>query len=274
VVSETRRARGPSGAADGAGVRSADRADASGGAGLVSVVVPAYNERGTAEELLKRVAAVALPKEVIVVDDGSTDGTRDVLRRLRRSGALVFRLVLHDRNLGKGAALRSGFARASGDIVVIQDADLEYDPADIPRLVAPIRSGAADAVYGSRFANASRRTRMSWHGLGNRALTALSNWATGYSLTDMETCYKAVRRDLLQSFSLHCDRFGIEPEITARLAQARARLVEVPVSYAGRDRVGGKKIGWRDGLAAPWHIVRSSLVSPAAPEARRARRPE
>lgn len=254
---------------------SAERgAGAAGSVGLVSIVVPAYNERDTAEELLKRVAAVSLPKEVIVVDDGSTDGTRAVLRGLRQSGRLVSRLILHERNLGKGAALRTGFAQTSGDVVVIQDADLEYDPADIPRLVAPIAAGDADAVYGSRFARASRRARTSWHELGNRALTMLSNLATGYRLTDMETCYKAIRGDLLRSLPLQCDRFGIEPEITARLSQAGARLVEVPVSYAGRDRAAGKKIGWRDGLAAPWHIVRSSCVRPKGPGAPGVRGPE
>lgn len=241
--------------------------------GLVSIVVPAYNERDTAERLLERVAAVPLRKEVIVVDDGSTDGTRDLLAHLHESGDLVSQLVLHDRNRGKGAALRTGFARATGDVVVIQDADLEYDPADIPRVVEPIASGAADAVYGSRFAGAPLRTRLSWHTLGNRALTLLSNAATGLRLTDMETCYKAVRADLLRTLPLECDRFGIEPEITARLAQAGARVVEVPVSYEGRGYTAGKKIGWKDGVAALWHIARFSLrrAGTGRPERSRAR---
>ncbi len=232
---------------------------------MVSIVVPAYNERATAERLLQRVAEVPLDKEVIVVDDGSTDGTRDILVRLRRSGRLISHLVLHARNRGKGAALRTGFARASGDIVVLQDADLEYDPADLPRLVRPIVSGTADAVYGSRFAAASRRTRMSWHALGNRALTLLSNAATGLRLTDMETCYKAMRADLLRTLPLECDGFAVEAEITARLAQAGARFAEVSVSYEGRNRAAGKKIGWKDGVATVWHIARCRVSGPRAP---------
>lgn len=229
----------------------------------MSVVVAAYNEVATAERLLRRVAAVPMTKEVIVVDDGSTDGTRSLLRRLEREG-LVDRLLVHDTNRGKGAALRTGFACATGDVVVVQDADLEYDPAEIPALVGPIASGKADAVYGSRFLGGPHRVLYFWHMVGNRLLTLLSNVFTDLNLTDMETCCKAVRTDLLRSLPLRADRFGIEPEITARLAQARARIWEIPISYAGRTYDEGKKIGWKDGVAAVWHVVRFNTVGPKA----------
>lgn len=231
---------------------------------VVSIVVPAYNEVATAERLLRRVAAVPLTKEVIVVDDGSTDGTRELLGRLRDEG-LVDQLLLHDRNRGKGAALRTGFARARGDVVVVQDADLEYDPAEIPTLVVPIATGMADAVYGSRFLGGSHRVLYFWHMVGNKFLTLVSNLFTNLNLTDMETCYKVVRTELLQTLHLKASRFGIEPEITARLAQSRARVWEVPIAYAGRTYAEGKKIGWKDGVAAIWHIVRSHSLGPKPP---------
>ena len=227
----------------------------------VSVVVPAYNEVATVERLLRRVAAVPMAKEVIVVDDGSTDGTRPLLAELQERG-LIDRLLLHERNRGKGAALRTGFAHATGDVVVVQDADLEYDPGSIPTLLGPIADGRADAVYGSRFMGGPRRVLFFWHTLGNRFLTLLSNALTNLNLTDMETCQKLIRRKLLQSLPLTVDRFGIEPEITARLAQAGARIYELPISYDGRSYAEGKKIGWKDGMSAIWFILKCNLTGP------------
>ena len=236
----------------------------------VSVIVPAYNEVATVEKLLRRVAAVPMAKEVIVVDDGSTDGTRPLLAELEERG-LIDRLLLHERNRGKGAALRTGFAHATGDVVVVQDADLEYDPGAIPTLLGPIADGRADAVYGSRFMGGPRRVLFFWHTLGNRFLTLLSNAFTNLNLTDMETCQKVIRTGLLQSLPLTVDRFGIEPEITARLAQAGARIYELPISYDGRSYAEGKKVGWKDGLSAIWFILRCNLVGPKARPWRRGR---
>ena len=227
----------------------------------VSVVIPAYNEAATIERLLRRVASVPVGKEVIVVDDGSTDGTVDLLGDLEERG-LIDRLLLHPRNRGKGAALRTGFAAATGDVVIVQDADLEYDPGAIPTLLGPIVDGRADAVYGSRFMGGPRRVLFFWHTLGNRFLTLLSNALTNLNLTDMETCQKMVRTDLLRSLPLTVDRFGIEPEITARLAQAGARIYELPISYDGRSYAEGKKIGWKDGVSAIWFILRCNLTGP------------
>jgi len=229
----------------------------------VSIVIPVYNERATIEELLRRVASVPIGKEVIVVDDGSSDGTRPLLADLRERG-LIDHLVLHDRNTGKGAALRTGFRYVTADVVAVQDGDLEYDPGEIPRLLGPIADGRADAVYGSRFLGGPHRVPFSWHVLGNRFLTLLSNLLTGLNLTDMETCQKLVRRELLQSLPLTVDRFGIEPEITARLAQAGVPIYEIPVSYDGRSYAEGKKIGWKDGVAAIWFILRCNLGGPKA----------
>jgi glycosyltransferase involved in cell wall biosynthesis len=230
---------------------------------VLSVVIPCFNEVATAERLLRRVRAVPLRMEVIVVDDGSTDGTRELLRRLETEG-LIDLLVLHEQNAGKGAALRTGFERATGDVVVVQDADLEYDPAEFPVLLEPILQGKADAVYGSRFLGGPHRVLLFWHSVGNRFLTLLSNMFTDLNLTDMETCYKVVRRELLQSLRLSADRFGIEPELTARLAQTGARIYELPVSYHGRSYAEGKKIGWRDGVSAIWSIVKYNLLTPSA----------
>ena len=230
----------------------------------VSVVVPAYNEVTTAEGLLRRIRGVPLNVEVVVVDDGSTDGTRDLLRELEGEG-VVDRLIFHEENRGKGAAVRTGFEAATGHVVVIQDADLEYDPYELPMLLEPILQGWADAVYGSRFLGGPHRVHLFWHYQGNRFLTLLSNVFTDLNLSDMETCYKMIRRDLLETLPLTRERFGIEPEITARLAQAGARIYELPVSYRGRTYAEGKKIGWKDGVAALWHIVRANLLPPKAP---------
>ena len=223
------------------------------------MVIPVYNERTTLLPLLQRVREVDIPKEIVLVDDGSTDGTRDLLSELE--GEQDLHVVLHPENRGKGAAVRTGFTHAKGDIVVIQDADLEYDPAEFPRLIAPILAGKADAVYGSRFlGGGAHRVLYYWHRVGNGLLTILSNFATDLNLTDMETCYKAVRRELLQSLVLTQERFGIEPELTAKLARAGARIYEVPISYDGRTYAEGKKIGWRDGVKALWCIWKFGVL--------------
>jgi len=235
---------------------------------LLSLVIPVFNERSTVEAVLRRVRELPLRLEVIVVDDASTDGTLELLNRLESEG-LIDQLKLHVRNRGKGAALRSGFEASRGDIVAVQDADLEYDPLELPTLLEPILAGRADAVYGSRFLGAPHRVHLFWHEVGNRVLTFLSNVFTNLNLTDMETCYKVVRADLLRTLPLRCDRFGIEPELTARLAQARARIYELPISYHGRGYDEGKKIGWKDGVAAIFHILRANLLPPRAPRWRR-----
>jgi glycosyltransferase involved in cell wall biosynthesis len=229
----------------------------------VSVVIPAYNEIRSAEGLLRRVREVPMKKEVIVVDDGSTDGTRDLLKHLEAEG-LIDTLVFHEVNQGKGAALQTGFRHATGDVTVVQDADLEYDPFEIPFLLRPILEGKADAVYGSRFLGGPHRVLLFWHSVGNKYLTLLSNMLTDLNLTDMETCYKMVRTELLQSLPLSAKRFGIEPELTARLAQAHARVYELPISYNGRSYAEGKKINWKDGVAALWYILRSHFAGPRA----------
>jgi len=228
---------------------------------LVSVVVPAYNEAATVEAAVRRLRSVPLRLEVIAVNDASTDDTAAILDRLRTAG-LLDRVIHHEVNRGKGAALRSAFAVATGDVTVVQDADLEYDPADLPALIAPIRGGQADAVYGSRFQGGPHRVLYFWHYVGNRALTLLSNMFTNLNLTDMETCYKLVRTDLLKRLPLTANRFGFEVELTARLAQARARIWELPISYSGRTYEEGKKITWRDGVAALLHIIRFNVFPP------------
>ena len=228
----------------------------------LSVVIPVYNEVSTVETLLRRVREVPLWLEVIVVDDGSTDGTRDLLPGLE--GTLIDTLVFHEKNRGKGAALRTGFQHATGDVVVVQDADMEYDPREFPLLLQPILAGKADAVYGSRFLGGPHRVLLFWHSIGNRVLTLLSNMFTDLNLTDMETCYKMIRRELLHSLPLSANRFGIEPELTARLAQADARIYELPISYDGRSYEDGKKIGWKDGVSALWCIFRYNVFGPKA----------
>ena len=223
----------------------------------LSVVIPVYNEKGTILEVLKRVRAVALPKEIIVVDDYSSDGTRELLNGLPPSGDL--KIILQPGNMGKGAALRTGFAAVSGDIVVIQDADLEYDPAEYGNLIQPILADKADVVFGSRFLGGPHRVLLFWHSVGNRILTTLSNMLTDLNLTDMETCYKVFRADLLKRITLRENRFGFEPEFTAKVSKARCRIFEVPISYSGRDYSEGKKIGWKDGVAAIYFIFKYRL---------------
>ncbi len=231
---------------------------------LLSVVMPVYNEAVTIAAAVARVRSVPVGLELIVVDDGSTDGTRTILQALHAEGAIDILLTL-ERNSGKGAAVRAGIGRATGHLIVVQDADLEYDPFELPRLMEPILDGRADAVFGSRFTGSPTRVLYFWHRVGNGVLTLLSNMLTNINLSDMETCYKMVRADLMKSLPLRTDRFGIEPELTARLAQAGARIYEVPISYSGRTYAEGKKIGWRDGFAALWHILRSNLLPPRAP---------
>lgn len=227
----------------------------------LSVVVPVYNEEKLVRASLERLRAVPLQMEVVCVDDASTDRSREILEALRREG-LIDVLLAMPKNGGKGAAVAAGIERASGDVIVVHDADLEYDPFDLPRLLEPIADGRADAVFGSRFTGSPRRVLYFWHRVGNGMLTLLSNMLTDLNLTDMETCYKMVRADLMKQLPLRSRRFGIEPELTARLAQARARVYEVPISYAGRTYAEGKKIGWRDGIAAFWHIVRANWFGP------------
>jgi glycosyltransferase involved in cell wall biosynthesis len=227
----------------------------------LTVVMPVYNEAATVAESARRVRAVELDVELICVNDGSTDASLAILQRLEAEG-VVDRVIDHPRNRGKGAAIRTGIEHAGGDVIVIHDADLEYDPADLPLLLDPIARGRADAVYGSRFTGSPRRVLYFWHRVGNGMLTLLSNMLTDVNLTDMETCYKMVRADLMKRLPLRTDRFGIEPELTARLAQTGARMYEVPISYYGRTYAEGKKIGWRDGVAALWHILRANLHRP------------
>lgn len=229
---------------------------------VVSVIMAAYNEEATIAEAVRRVREVPLRVELIGVNDGSTDHSGEVLDRLKAEG-LVDRVIHHPRNLGKGAAVRAAIAVATGHVVVIQDADLEYDPMEYLTLLEPIRRDKADAVFGSRFQAGPRRVLYFWHAVGNRFLTLLSNMFTDLNLTDVETCYKMVRADLLKSLPLISHRFGIEVELTARLARAGARMWEVPISYSGRTYAEGKKIDWHDGLAAIWHILRFNLFDHA-----------
>ncbi len=225
---------------------------------LLTVVVPAYNESTTISTVIERVRAVKIAKEIIIVDDGSTDGTGDLLNRYASDPDIT--VIRHAVNRGKGAALRSGIAAAKGEFVVIQDADLEYDPQEYPKLIQPLVDGVADAVYGSRFAGGeSHRVLYFWHSVGNRFLTVLSNMLTDLNLTDMEVCYKVFRRQLIQAIEIEENRFGFEPEVTAKLARRRVRMYEVGITYHGRTYEEGKKIGWRDGLHAVWCILKYNL---------------
>ena len=229
----------------------------------LSVVIPVFNEIHTIDEIVGRVRAVEVPgitgKELVLVDDGSSDGTRDKLAALEARYDDV-RVILHEQNQGKGAALRTGFRSCTGDVVIIQDADLEYDPNEYPRLVEPILDGRADVVYGSRFVGGeSHRVLYFWHMVGNRFLTLMSNMMTNLNLTDMETCYKVFRREVIADITIEEDRFGFEPEITAKLARKGVRIYEVGISYSGRTYAEGKKIGWRDGVRALYCIAKYNL---------------
>ncbi|QDU34806.1 Undecaprenyl-phosphate mannosyltransferase [Poriferisphaera corsica] len=225
----------------------------------LSVVIPVYNEASTIESIISRVQAVEVDKEIILVDDYSTDGTRDKLKELEDNHENI-RTAFHTYNQGKGAALRTGFKEARGDLVIIQDADLEYDPQDYHKLLEPFDSSDADVVYGSRFAGGEcHRVLYFWHSMGNRFLTSLSNMFTNINLTDMETCYKVFKREIIQSINIEENRFGFEPEITAKVARQGCRIYEVGISYDGRTYDEGKKIGWRDGVRAIHCIIKYNL---------------
>jgi glycosyltransferase involved in cell wall biosynthesis len=227
---------------------------------LLSVVIPVFNERRWLPEVVRRVQAAPVPKEIIIVDDCSTDGTRELLHKL--DGRDGVRAVFQPANRGKGAALREGFKRAAGDAILVQDADLEYDPVNYPKLLRPILAGVADVVYGSRFLGESHRVLYYWHSVANRVLTTLSNMFTNLNLTDMETCYKVFRKEVLAEINLKSNRFGFEPEVTAKIARKRTppwRIYEVPISYFGRTYEEGKKIGLKDALSALWCIIRYGL---------------
>jgi len=224
----------------------------------LSVVIPVYNEIDTLDQIVAAVRAVPVTKEIILVDDGSSDGSRDLLKKYEDVPDV--RVLYHERNQGKGAAIRTGVAAATRDLVVIQDADLEYDPQELPLLMRPIEEGKADVVYGSRFVGGeAHRVLYFWHSVGNKFLTLLSNMFTNLNLTDMETCYKMFRREIIQSIRIEESRFGMEPEITAKVAKLKVRVYEVGISYAGRTYEEGKKIGWRDGVRAIVCILKYNL---------------
>ena len=225
----------------------------------LSVVMPVYNEINTIHEIIRRVQQVDIEKELIIVDDYSTDGTRDYLRQVQDENIHV---LLHERNQGKGAALQTGFQHVSGDIVVIQDADLEYNPEEYHLLIKPILDNRADVVYGSRFlTGAERRVLFFWHYMGNKFLTFLSNMVTDLNLSDMETCYKMFRAEILKTISIEQKRFGFEPEFTVKVAKHKYRIYEVGISYCGRDYSEGKKIGWKDGFNVLWCLTKYKLFS-------------
>jgi glycosyltransferase involved in cell wall biosynthesis len=225
----------------------------------LSIIIPVFNECETICELIHRVDAVELDKEIIIVDDASTDGTRSLLKKYEEKEQ--FKIIYQSKNYGKGKALRVGFNKAEGEIIIIQDADLEYNPKDYPILLEPILDGRADVVYGSRFLGGPHRVLFFWHSMGNRFLTTLSNMFTNINLTDMETGYKVFRRSILDSISLRCNRFGFEPEFTSKVARNKFIIYEVPISYAGRTYSAGKKINWKDGVAALWFIIWFRIVS-------------
>ena len=225
----------------------------------LSIVIPVYNERDTLPTVISKVEAVDYEKEIILIDDYSTDGTRDVLKDYEnREG---FQVLYHDRNRGKGSALQTGFSKTNGDVIIIQDADLEYNPIDYGILLEPILDGRADVVYGSRFLGGPHRVLFYWHYLGNKFLTTLSNMCTNLNLTDMETGYKVFTKKVNDALSFKCNRFGFEPEFTAKVARKRFRVYEVPISYSGRDYSEGKKITWKDGFAAIWYIFKFRFLA-------------
>ena len=226
---------------------------------MISVVIPVYNEVKTIKEVVKRVQSVDMKKEIIIVDDASTDGTREVLQELVNEQDIT--VLFHQSNQGKGAALRTAFDQVKGDIVIIQDADLEYDPFEYSKLIRPIMEGKADAVYGSRFLGGPHRVLLFWHYVGNKILTLFSNMFTNLNLTDMETCYKVFKSSLLKKFTIESNRFGVEPEITTKLARLKCKIYEVGISYSGRDYTEGKKINWKDGIAAFYWILKFNLWS-------------
>lgn len=223
---------------------------------MLSVIIPVFNEKNTIEKLVDLVRAVPIEKEIIIVDDFSTDGTRDILNKMNKDNVTV---VFHEKNRGKGAAIRTGIQKVKGDVMVIQDADLEYDPQELLKIIEPIRNGSADVVYGSRFAGKMDKMTLA-HRLGNQALTLAANILYGTKLTDMETCYKMVRTPIIKSLHLRSDRFDFEPEITAKLLKSGKRIVEIPISYEGRDWTEGKKITWKDGITALWSLVKYRFI--------------
>ncbi len=224
---------------------------------VLSVLMPVYNEKATILEIVRRVREVEIPKEIVLVDDGSTDGTRDVLRDELEGKYPDVKVVFHPENRGKGAAIRTAIENATGDYLIVQDADLEYDPREYFALLEPILDGRADVVYGSRFlGGGAHRVHFFWHRLGNGFLTLLSNMLTNLNLTDMEVCYKVFKSEVIKDIPLRCNRFDFEPEITAKVARRKCRIYEVPISYSGRDYSEGKKIGWRDGVQAIWTILK------------------
>ncbi|HCG72474.1 glycosyltransferase family 2 protein [Nitrospinaceae bacterium] len=225
----------------------------------LSIVIPIYNERETLETLIAKVNSVDYDKEILLIDDFSSDGTREVLKRYENKEN--FQVLYHDHNQGKGAALRTGFSNVNGDIIIIQDADLEYNPADYGTLIEPILDGRADVVYGSRFLGGPHRVLFFWHSIGNMVLTTFSNMLTNINLTDMETGYKVFTKRVNDTLTFKCDRFGFEPEFTAKVAKNNFRIYEVPISYNGRDYSEGKKITWKDGVAAIWYIIKFKFTN-------------
>lgn len=225
----------------------------------LSIVIPIYNERETLETLIAKVNSVDYDKEILLIDDFSSDGTREVLKRYENKEN--FQVLYHNHNQGKGAALRTGFSNVNGDIIIIQDADLEYNPADYGTLIEPILDGRADVVYGSRFLGGPHRVLLFWHSIGNMVLTTFSNMLTNINLTDMETGYKVFTKRVNDTLTFKCDRFGFEPEFTAKVAKNNFRIYEVPISYNGRDYSEGKKITWKDGVAAIWYIIKFKFTN-------------